>query len=123
MAANAIVTRDSMRAMLTNDNPQYVIAVVGRALVAIFQRQTEAEKSANVTDNHNGIGFSGTDAKSGSLTAKYFLKNKTLQQWQVDNWTRVVNGYPRLCKYHKQLNEIAQTTKRTQPVDQISLIG
>ena len=104
-----IVTRDSMAAMLSNPNPAYVQAVIGKALVAIFNRQTEDEKNINDVREHNTIGFSGADARTGSITAKYFLKHKSLMPWQVEKWSKISRGYPRICKYHKQLNEIAIT--------------
>lgn len=104
----AIVTRDSLKAMLENPNRNYVELVIGRALVRLLERQTQAEQSANATEDHNGIGFAGADAHSGSLTAKYFMKHHHLQDWQIEAWTKVGRtGYPRLCKYHKQLNEVA----------------
>lgn len=103
-----LVTRESLQAMLESDNSEYVKRVVGRALVAIFNNQTESEKSDNATEESNGIGFSGADARSGTLTAKTFLKRKTLEDWQVERWTRPSkNGYSRLTKYAKQLNRIA----------------
>lgn len=87
--------------------------VVGRALVAIFNRQTEDEKNTNNTNRNNTIGFNGPDARSGSLTAKSYLKNNTLQDWQIDQWLKEDRtGYPRLCKYHRQLNEIAIQKKK-----------
>ncbi len=105
----AIVTRESIQAMLTNPNQDYVKMVVGRALVAIFNNQTESEKSANSTVVDNGIGFSGADARSGTLTAKSFLKNRTLADWQLERWVKPSkNGFARICKYHAQLNAIAQ---------------
>lgn len=105
---NQIVTRQSLQAMLDNDNPEYVARVVGRALVAIFNNQTTDEKSGNTTEVDNGIGFSGADARTGSLGAKSYMKNKTLLDWQVAQWTRRgKNGYSRLTKYAKQLNTIA----------------
>lgn len=107
-----IVTKDSLREMLNSSDEAYVAKVVGRALVAIFNRQTESEKASNHTEQHNGVGFAGCDARSGTLTAKSFLKNKTLLDWQVERWTKLAgNGYPRLCKYVKQLNEIALTKR------------
>lgn len=105
----AIVTRESLQAMLDKDDEKYVTLVVGRALVALFQNQTESEKAGNTTDIDNGIGFSGADARSGTLTAKTFLKRKTLESWQVERWTKPSkNGYARLTKYAKQLNTIAE---------------
>lgn len=108
----AIVTRESLQAMLENPNKDYVIQVVGRALTAIFNNQTESEKSANGTTELNGIGFSGADGRSGVLTAKSYLKNRTLADWQVERWTKPgKNGFARLTKYAKQLNEIAELKK------------
>ncbi len=108
----AIVTRETIQAMLENPNQDYVKAVVGRALVAIFNNQTESEKSANGTTELNGIGFSGADGRSGVLTAKSYLKNRTLADWQVERWTKPgKNGFARLTKYAKQLNEIAMAKK------------
>ena len=103
-----IVTRDSIRTMLRNPNPRYVEVVVGRALVALLQRQTDDEVRANDTRENNGVGFTGADARSGTLTAKTFMRDNKLLDWQVGSWKKIAkNGYPRLAKYHKQLNEIA----------------
>ena len=99
-----IVTRDSLKALLERDP----VRVVGRALVAIFQNQTEDERANNTTTELNGIGFSGCDARSGVIGAKTFMKNGTLRDWQVDMWLKpAANGYPRICKYARQLNDIA----------------
>jgi len=110
MTTKILVTKDSLQSMLDNENPTYVMHVVGRALVAIFNRQTEDEKKVNETKLHNGIGFTGSDGRSGSLTAKSYLKNKRLEDWQVERWTKrsAKTNYARLCKYHTQLNQIAQ---------------
>ena len=103
-----VVTRDTLRTMLCNPNPRYVEVVVGRALLALLQRQTKDEQRANDTREHNGIGFSGADARSGTLTAKTFARDGKLLDWQIAKWTKLAkNGYPRLAKYAKQLNEIA----------------
>lgn len=108
MATRKIVTRDTIRNMLRNDNRVYVEAVIGRALLALLDRQTEDEKRAADTRVWNAVGFSGADAKSGTLTAKFYAKHGKLLDWQVEKWTKPAkNGYPRLCKYAKQLNEIA----------------
>lgn len=105
----AIVTRDTLQQMLDSADPNYVTLVVGRALVAIMSNQTESERTTNSTDVDNGIGFSGADARSGTLGAKSYIKRKTLQDWQVQQWTRRgKNGYSRLTKYAKQLNTIAE---------------
>lgn len=105
-----LVTRDSLRDLIQNPKqPEMVQHVVGKALISLFERQTKDEQSSNSTTKHNGIGFAGCDAKGGSLTAKFYLKHKRLEQWMIDNWIKIntKTGYPRLCKYHAQLNEIA----------------
>jgi hypothetical protein len=81
--------------------------IVGRALVALFDRQTQDEKAVNDTNKLNTVGFSAADAKSGSLTAKFYLKHNRLEDWQVEKWTRLIKGYARLCKYARQLNDVA----------------
>lgn len=104
-----LVTRDSIRALLSSSNPKLVEATIGRALVVLLNRQTLSESQSNQTEVNNMIGFTGADAKSGSLTAKYWLKHGTLQDWQVQRWTRVgASGYPRLAKYWKQLDNAAK---------------
>ena len=101
-----LVTRDSLQALLNTDRAG---EVVGRALRAIFlANQTVDERSNNDTKNDNGIGFSGADARSGSITAKYFIKHGKLLEFQITAWTKVQrNGYAKLTKYAKQLNAIA----------------
>lgn len=108
MSKQKLVTRDSLAQMLRNEQRAYVEAVVGRALVALLQRQTKDEQATNDTRVWNSVGFSGADARSGTLTAKSYLKRKALEDWQIEKWTKPArNGYPRLCKYAEQLNQIA----------------
>ena len=108
----AIVTKDSLQAMLDSSDRSFVTKVIGRALVGLFNRQTESEKAVNTTQESNGVGFAGCDAVSGTLSAKYFLKHGTLLDWQAEKWLKKgKNGYSRLSKYHGQLNEIAVQKK------------
>lgn len=107
-----IVTKESLESMLENPNRKFVETVVGRALVVLFNRQTESEKATSTTKENNNIGFTGFDAKSGSITAKYYLKHKRLEDWQIEKWTKTMKGgYPKLCSYHRQLNEAANLKK------------
>ena len=112
-----IVTRESLISMLQNSNPEFVNRVIGRALVGLFERQTESEKNSTATLEHNQIGFAGADARQGTITAKYFIKHQDLLDWQRDIWTRPnKNGIPRLAKYWRQLDEIAKVkAARKQP--------
>mgnify|MGYP000209306595 CR=1 FL=1 len=105
---NNIVTKDSLKQMLEQSDEEKRARIIGRALVALFNRQTREEQASNDTRQFNNVGFSGADAKSGSLTAKYFLKHRRLEKWQIERWLKPSkNGYPRICKYAAQLNEVA----------------
>jgi hypothetical protein len=103
------VTRESLLAMLNQADDARKAQIIGRALVVVFRNQTASEQSSNTTNVYNGTGFAGMDAHGGCLTAKSFLKNGTLQPWQVDRWMKVGKaGFPRICKYYRQLEEAAQ---------------
>ena len=65
--------REEINEMLET-NPR----AVGRAMVALFNRQTEDEKRANDTKHSNGRGFAGYAARSGSYYAHWVLKGRTL---------------------------------------------
>ena len=105
----ALVTKQSLTKMLSDADRAKRAQIIGRALVVLFNNQTKTEQSANITNNHNNIGFTGADARSGSLSAKSFLKNRTLADWQVDMWMKTgKSGYPRIAKYHSQLDQAAQ---------------
>lgn len=105
----AIVTKQSLNTMVNEADDNTRIRIIGRALVVLFNRQTQSEQTQNLTNNLNGVGFAGCDARSGCLTAKSFLKNNTLLPWQVEKWMKVgKSGFPRICKYAGQLNEAAE---------------
>lgn len=83
--------------------------MVGRALVHLFNRQTEDEKFTDDVKHNNAVGFTPADAKSGSITAKTFLKRKVLLDWQLEIWVKPnTKGIPRIAKYHAQLNQEAK---------------
>lgn len=102
-----IVTRESMQQMIDAADAVKKQHIVGRALIAIFDRQTAHEQSRNDTEDANNIGFSAADAKTGSITAKFYMKNRVLLDWQLAKWLKPRNGFARITKYHKQLNEVA----------------
>lgn len=104
--AKHIVTRDKFIELL---NGPRQMEVIGRALVHLFNRQTEAEQAANDTRVWNEMGFTGADGYSGCLSAKYYLKHGKLADWQVERWMKPnKNGIPRIAKYWKQIDEEAQ---------------
>jgi hypothetical protein len=105
--ANHLVTRDTMQTLV--NNPALRDQVIGRALVVIFKNQTASERMVNTTEVDNGVGFTGADAKSGSITAKYFIKHGTLLEWQVERWMKPgKSGFARITKYWAQLDEAAK---------------
>lgn len=109
----AIVTRDWLTAKV-KENPELWI---GRALVAIFNNQTAEERQINGTRFKNGVGFSANDGRIGTLSAKYFLKHGTLLEWQLKPWIKLdMNCQPRICKYTKQLNTIANAKLQNKKV-------
>jgi len=109
---NVIVSKEYMINFLATKDKEKVIQFVGRALVALFQRQVEEEKADNKSRIENSRGFSKPDARNGSLTAKYFMKNGTLLDWQLALWVeKEFRDRPRIVKYSEQLNEIALEKK------------
>lgn len=108
MAKEHLVTRDSLHELVTRGD---VVAMhaIGRALVHLFNRQTEAEQRVNDTHIWNEMGFTGADGRAGCITAKYYLKHGALLDWQVERWTKLGrSGYARIAKYWKQINEEAE---------------
>lgn len=107
-----IITKDQLQAWI-DAGGERAERVVGRALIVLFERQTEHEKKVNTTDVDNGIGFTGADGKSGVISAKSFLKHgKFSQPWQLEQWTKKnAKGYSRITKYWKQLDQAAQQKK------------
>lgn len=76
-----------------------------RALIVIYQNQTDDEQNSKVTRWQNDLGFTGVDAEiltSFAQQLKYrgFLSTK---QWNI--------LYKRIPKYHKQIMQIANIEK------------
>ena len=111
-----IVTKRSLEAMCrTAASEEQLARIIGRAVLALFKRQTEDERKDNTTRVHNRRGFKPQDAREGSITAKYFIKHGTLQDWQVRKWTKTNEmGEMRITKYWRQLNEEAVARRAAQ---------
>ena len=108
-----LVTRESLRKMLEVSSPERKAEIIGRACVVLFKRQTKTEQAINSTEITNFRGFCAQDARSGSITAKYFIKHGKLEDWQVEKWTKTDRrGTPRIVKYWRQLNEEAVERQR-----------
>jgi hypothetical protein len=74
---------------------------VDRAVVAIFNRQTQDEKVVEDTKHCNSIGFSASDAHRGSYWAKWVLRGKALTGKHLEDARKTMR------KYRKQLVDIA----------------
>jgi hypothetical protein len=110
-----MITKDSLTKMIVEANPEKQARIVGRACLVLFKRQTESERQANTTNVENSVGFTASDARTGSLTAKSFLKFNTLQPWQVERWLQVDRrGTMRIAKYWKQLDQAARAKAAAQ---------
>ncbi len=111
----AIVTAQSLMNMIDNADENRKMIIIGRALVVLFNNQTANEKAVNATQEDNGEGFAGADARSGTLTAKSFIKYGSLLPWQVEMWTkRNDTGVMRIAKYHRRLNDAAEMKANSQ---------
>lgn len=104
-----IITRENFVEMLEKADEQKRVRLIGRALVVLLQRQTYEEQRVEKTQEHNGIGFTGTDAEVGTNMAKWYQARGFLSQKQVAVWMKKnKTGVPRIAKYHGQLNESAE---------------
>lgn len=108
-----IVTKANLSSRLTDDNTTKVMHTVGRALVVLLNNQTSSESQLNTTNVQNGIGFTGADARQGSICAKTYIKHGKLFDWQLERWLSVgATGNICLAKYWKQLNVAANAKRR-----------
>lgn len=79
---------------------------VERAILAIYNRQTDTEKELSETIDKNFIGFSSEDARLGAYYAKWLLSGNRL------TGKHVFRARMMALKYKKQLADIANS-KRT----------
>ena len=105
-----MVTKEFIIQLLnTNDK------AVGRALIALNDRQTASEQASEVTINRNGEGFTPADARMGSSMAKFFARFGYLSPKQLAYWRKPnAKGVPRICKYATQLLEVAKQKAQSQ---------
>lgn len=92
--------RDKIRAWFDNCNPgdTQVRDALKRAAKMIWARQTDAEKIAEQTRDHNGVGYGAFDVEFGTRIANY---NGMITE-------RMARGARKMLrKYARQLAEIA----------------
>jgi hypothetical protein len=133
MKLEPIVTKDVLKDMLDVDKYgiDYVQKVVGSALYSLLDVENPRSKvgayarSVGPSNPLASVGFTPSDRRKGSITAKYYRKHGTLtpsdphtgkkETWRVNVWiehkTKDPNSYPRLCYYTYQLNVIANIKK------------
>ena len=96
MEEKKIWKKEEIKKMLqTNDN------AVLRGIVVIYSLQTDDEKKAEETVEHNGVGFSGVDAAFMSSLAKFILSRGYLTDKQLEY------GRRKIMKYAGQLAKVA----------------
>lgn len=96
MSETKIWTKDEIREHLLEDQ-----AWLERGVVAIFRRQTPTEQEIEETNEHNGQGFSGFHARSGSYYAKWILDGKHLSGSHLEK------AHKMMVRYAGQLARIA----------------
>jgi hypothetical protein len=89
-------TLDEIKSLLDSNK-----LFVCKAIVKIFERQTEDEKQADATGHSNGIGYNGSDAFIMSKFAKFYMEKGFLTDKQL------AIGQKKIKKYAKQLTNIA----------------
>ncbi len=80
---------------------------VGRAVVALWKRQTEDERQARTTKHENGRGFNQADGGPGCSDAALFAEQGWLPVTIVEFWRAPQGNTTRIGKYAGQLLEIA----------------
>jgi hypothetical protein len=90
------MNKAEVRALLLNND-----RAVERALVVLFERQTEEEQSSGTTNASNRKGFSAFHAKQGTYLAKWILSGKRLSGRFMEQ------GRKMACYYAGQLAEAA----------------
>ena len=103
---------DAMRQQITSSPSQ-----AAKALVRVYEYQTEDEKQARDVKSHNGVGFKPQDAKLLSGIAVWVLSGKALTPRQYEAVRKMIG------KYAGQLVDQAISRGLIQKVDGKYLYG
>ncbi len=108
-------TEDIIRHKLATDERW-----VRRALIRLYQRQTQDEQVSKQTRNHNQKGFQPGDALWFSRLAEFAIRfpNKTLSEKQLKLVWKPWRGQPSICKYSGQILRIMQEDAARKQVQQ-----
>jgi hypothetical protein len=85
---------------------------IQRAMIVIYDRQTQDEKIHEMTNVDNRVGFSAADARLGSYFAKWVKAGNPLTGRHLDRARRMA------VKYRKQLAEIANAKEINRQEDE-----
>jgi len=96
MTEAKIWTTEEIKALLAESDK-----AVARAILAIYNRQTEDEQAIKETSESNGVGYNGVDANFMSSLAQFYQAKGFLTTGQVKY------GRKAIMKYAGQLTEIA----------------
>lgn len=103
MSEGKVWTKDEIKNLLeTRDD-----AVI-RGLLAIWDKQTEAEQEWEATSEHNNVGFNAIDAKICSSFVKFYNDAGFLTKKQM------VIARKKIMKYAGQLKKIANKEYETE---------
>lgn len=99
-ATRRVWTRDQIKACLGNP------VVVERALLNLHRLQTDSERYAQATLEHNGVGFNGVDAPFLSSLAEWIKASRKRQGTRLTP-AQLARAQRALVKYSGQLARIA----------------
>ena len=105
-------TKEFVAQQLAADNKWLI-----RGILAIYARQTDAERCAGLTKEHNGMGFNGVDSPILSSFAEQIKNwdslNPTHRRFPTPLSTRQTTVARKLMlKYARQLSEIANANEQ-----------
>lgn len=109
LAQNDNAETESIGTSIPKDSQAYIVSLlhlnnraVERAMIVLYNNQTQDERSAGATKHHNGKGFNSYDAKTGTYYALWVLSGRKLTGFHLER-ARVMS-----LKYVGQLVQAAK---------------
>lgn len=107
-------TKDSIQALLMRNNE-----AVERAMIVIYDRQTQDEKATSDTRHTNQRGFSGAHAKMGSYYARWVLGGRRLTGRHLDKaramslhyWRQLIEEAERKASKNREGGSLTMASK------------
>lgn len=94
---------DYINKLLASDDKH----VIGRALVALNERQTEDEQRIKTTKYRNGRGFRPCHAHMGTSMANFYADRNHLTPKQVTYWTKPTQKVKNYYNRHQKVSRIS----------------